>query len=112
MKELQSSDWKKASSQIQKKAINRVEATNTNNILSSYRNGPVKVNPGTSLPQGSAQKSIPNKPQEQPIAKKIRVQSSQHKRPASPGIRGKIYEEPYKNYVNTLKSNNTFILFL
>ena len=42
----------------------------------------------------------------QPIIKKPKLVTTQHQRPSSPGINGKVAEAPYKPVAKSLKSNN------
>ncbi len=90
--------------------------TAPNNVLSSFRNGPVKagLNPAAKGPTVVAAASKPaelSKPRNptplsrEPVpakaapAKKPRPSTAQHARPASPGIHGKIAEAPYKSSI-------------
>jgi hypothetical protein len=97
---------------MQKKAVSRVGATVTNKILSSYRNGPVKINVGANnvLPLQTQQKEKQN--DNNAVIKKSKIPPSQHRRPASPGIHGKVADAPYKSYANSLKSNFDISIFI
>jgi hypothetical protein len=81
--------------------VARIGTTTANNILSSYRNGPVKINAGPNV----VQRTSNVEQRHHDTAKKPKMQSSQLRRPASPGIHGKVAEAPYKSYANSLKSN-------
>jgi hypothetical protein len=56
----------------------------------------VKIHPQVKRPQSSGQ--IESRPKPKPQVNRAKP------RPASPGIRGKVAEVPYKAYANTLKS--------
>jgi len=87
----------------------------SNAVLNSIRNGPVKANAKTSIKpvQHKGEVVVPS------LNPKTAIQSSsgsatqkqkqqvnkRKQRPASPGIRGKVAEGPYKAYAKTLKSN-------
>jgi len=92
--------------------------TAQNNALSSFRKGPVKPTPAVKPPPPNYIMTTEEKPKlrnstpltrerppsagtAKPAAKKQRPTTAQHARPASPGIRGKVAEAPYKN---TIKS--------
>ncbi len=105
-----------------------------NNVLSSFRNGPVR--PGVSAKAPVAVPAAVHRPSTasrqrnptpmsrdpsgssvsgaaaakiQPPTKKQRPYTAQHARPASPGIRGKVADAPYKSYANSIRSTGIVI---
>ena len=91
----------------------KLVAPNSNNVLSSFRNGPVKAGlstgaKATKLPVEKPRNVTPlsrdpSAPAKIAPPKKTRPGTAQHARPASPGIHGKVADAPYKTYTNTIK---------
>ena len=86
--------------------------TAPNNVLSSFRNGPVKAGLTVSAKPYPKTSDITKPRNPTPIArdqaapkpvpvKKQRPSTAQHARPASPGIRGKVAEAPYKGAIKS-----------
>lgn len=79
-----------------------------NNALNIIRSGPVKPK-NDLIPKLKNNTEDKNKANITQFSKKIIKTTNARKRPASPGIRGKVALSPYAIYANSLKSSS-FIL--